>query len=400
MIVKVNMIFFTIALLLRCHYAETFVLPPAWPNTHQDRSQGNQSRFPPSPYRSINGTRIFPRLQISFDFSTYRSSWKFIDKNTIRVRFHLNPVFLHSVVSSRFLIRHLQSGQIRRYDESHEMINSTLTIYIHHLKHGRHMVCLLVYTSKYTANPRHIFCQDINNNFHKYGHTDMDSDDYRNTFFFLLTQYAIVCAILCVLQFAHVVRKQRILRTLYDKANALRQAMFDYHHQHRSQETNHNKSSPDLTTSTRAIECLIYNLDRRALYNFDQMYMRSSNVDDVSLINHSSDENQEKNIRRRSRNASYCSLGNTKPLLQSQRSITKQDAIESEDEDPEDEDTNMVVFRTDNLDTRSHEDQSMSYKSISHILDGNKPWMVKMNDDGTIQHTVIHEEPLTSAHRV
>ena len=67
---------------------------------------------------------------------------------------------------------------------------------------------------------------------------------------------------LCTLQLTHVIRKRRLLRTVYDKANALRNYMMEHH-------LHGNKPSPDLNNRTHALEYLIYNLNRNSLYNFD-----------------------------------------------------------------------------------------------------------------------------------
>lgn len=123
-----------------------------------------------------------------FDINTYRSSWKFVDKNTVRVRFRLHEVLISLITDSRFIVRHIHTDQIQMYEKPHEIINSTFTLYLHNIKHGRHTVCLLLYTLKFVRTPKYTFCQDIIFNFQKYGHHDADSDEYGNTFFFLLTQ--------------------------------------------------------------------------------------------------------------------------------------------------------------------------------------------------------------------
>lgn len=209
----------------------------------------------------VNRTKTIIK-QSDFDINSYRSSWKFIDKEIVAVRFRLSETLVHSIISTRFFVRHIHTGHIETFNEPNAIINSTLILYLHNLKHGRHAVCLLIYTSKQTKNPKYIFCQEIIFNYHKYGHHDMDSDEQRNTFFFLLTQYAIVIGMLCTLQLSHVIRKRRLLRTVYDKANALRNFMMEHH-------THGNKPSPDLNNRTHALEYLIYNLNRNSLYNFD-----------------------------------------------------------------------------------------------------------------------------------
>jgi hypothetical protein len=300
----------------------------------------------------------------NFDINSYRSSWKFVDKNTVRIRFRLYESLLSSIKSTHFLVRHTHTGNIRTYNEPHEIMNSTLTLYLHHLKHGRHTVCLLLYASKLITNPKHIFCQDIIFNFHKYGHHDIDSEEYKNTFFFLLTQYAIVCGLLLILQLVHAARKRRFLGTVYAKANALRHTMMDYHHRGHD-----HKSTPDLTNRTHALEYLIYNLNRKALYDFDQMYIPTINEDDVNLIIDSPISTHQRTIYKK-----YLKLPN-----RTTRTTTNDSYELGED---------------NHFDTRSFEDQSLSYKSVSHILEANKPWITRLTDNGSVVQSLLSSESL------
>lgn len=312
-----------------------------------------------------------------FDIKSYRSAWKFIDKNTIRVRFRLDESFFGSIVASRFLVRHLRTNLIRTYDEPHESVNSTFTLYLQHMNHGRHTVCVLLYRSKLMLNPKYIFCQDIVFNFQKYGHQDMDIDEYGNTFVFLLTQYSIVVGMLCILQLVHAGRKRRFLRTVYHKANALRSLMSD--HYRRSHE---HRSSADINSQGHALEYLIYNLNRNALYNIDQMYRDTTTGTDDSANNSPRPEYDKylKIPRRLSRNSITPSLRHRRLSV----SI-----------DPQEE-----IFDENDFDTRSHEDQTTSYKSVSHILEENKPWISKLTESGTIQHVIIPSESPRRIHRL
>ncbi len=335
-----------------CLWSSSFVLAPPLLNSTHRRYLDN---ITPITSNSSIKQRKTINNHPQFDINSYRSSWKFVDKNTIRVRFHLHESLLFSIVSTRFLVHHIHTGLIQIYNEPHEIINSTLTLYLHKIKHGRHTVCLLIYRSKLMKTPKHIFCQDIIFNFHKYGHHDMDSDEYRNTFFFLLTQYAIVLGILCILQLVHATRKRRFLRTMCDKANSLRNLMMEYHQ--RSQE---NKSTTDLNRRTPALEHLIHSLDlKNALYNFDQMYMYTTNEeDDLPISDH-----------RRIRYEKH----STTSLLGHHPSIS---TITNEDLD---------------FDTQSYEEQSIRLKSS---LETNKPWMTRLTDNGSIKHAILSTAPL------
>ena len=324
-----------------------------------------------------NNRTIMQKNFYQFDIKSYRSSWKFIDKNTIRVRFRLDESLFQSIAATRFLVRHLRTNLIRTYDEPHESINSTLSLYLQHMNHGRHIVCLLLYRSKLMLNPNYIFCQDIVFNFQKYGHQDMDIDEYGNTFVFLLTQYSIVLGILCILQLVHAGRKRRFLRTVYHKANALRSLMSEHYHR-----THEHRSSTEINPQSHALEYLIYNLNRNTLYNIDQMYPETTILPDDSM-NKSPRPEYDKYLkipRRLSRNSITPSLRHRRLSV----SI-----------DPQEE-----IFEESDFDTRSNDDQTASYKSVSHILEENKPWISKLTDSGTIQHVIVPSESPRRTHRL
>ncbi|CAF2391759.1 unnamed protein product [Rotaria sp. Silwood2] len=371
-----------------------FVLAPSSLNINHSRSLVNLTLKTPNLFN--NNSEIFMKqrkMKINrtksainypyFDINSYRSSWIFVDKRTLRVRFRLYESLLHSIVSTHFLVRHTRTNQVRIYDEQNEIINSTLTLYLHNIKHGRHTVCLLLYTSKLMKNPKHIFCQDIIFNFHKYGHQDIDSDEYGNTFFFLLTQYAIVLGILCILQLVHAARKRRFLKTVYDKANALLNFMTENHHH-----LQENKSTIDLNNQTHSLEYLIYNLNRHALYNLDELQMQPTNENNVKIINNSSITDQ-----RRKGNQKHLKLPNRLnehviiPLLEHRRrtiATTINNNFHLNDED----------FYENYLDIPSNEEQSTSFQSLSHILEANKPWMTRLTDNGNMEHSILTSKPL------
>lgn len=275
----------------------------------------------------------------TFDINSYRSSWKFIDKDTIRVRFHLNEIFYQSNFFPRFLVRHLHTGQIRIYNESHELINSTLTIYLHNLKRGRHIICLYLYRKQLITKPRHIFCQDLINNFRKYGHLDIDTDEHGNTVFFLMTQYSIVISLLCLLQLAHSIRKRRFWNYVYEKLNMWRNV------------SGENSSSPKTQQHSRTLEYLIYNFNRNALVNWNNTY------------------NQEPN------RTQFLEV----PNLRKRHSVFQDD---NNDDD----------YEEDFHPGPSAEEESLSYQFVSHILEESKPWIVKLNEDGTTQHQVYRTQ--------
>ena len=386
-----------------CLCLNLVVLAPPSLYINYNRSQENVAMFTPPPLTSHSNMASRPppaatmnRTQAAinhppFDLTSYRSSWKFVDKNTIRVRFRLLEHFLRGIHSIRFVTRHIHTGYTRTYDQAHETINSTFTVYLHNLKHGRHTVCLLLYSSKSMKNPRHIFCLDVIYNFHKYRYHDADSDDHKDTVFFLLTQYAIVCGILCILQIVHTTRKRRILRAFYDKANALRHAMME-HHQRPQEPT----CTADLAHRKHAIDYLIYNLDREALYNFDQVYMHAPNMENASVSTDSPDIAPKKRAQKNYLKLPSRTIENTTPLLDSCRRTAKHfDTIESDDEI-----ATVPFFDESDCDTRSYEDHSISYKSLSHILEGSKPWMTRLADDGSVKHSLLSStEPLSSTNR-
>ena len=314
-----------------------------------------------------------------FDIKSYRSSWKFTDKNTIRVRFRLYESLLESIVVTRFLVRHVRTNLVRTYDQADENVNSTLTLYLRHMNHGRHMVCLLLYRSKLMRRPKYIFCQDIIYNFQKYGHHDTDVDEYGNTFLFLLTQYSIVLGMLCIFQLVYAARKRRFLPVVYHKANALRNLLSEHYRR-----THGHRPSKDIDSSTHALEYLIYNLNRNALCNIDQMYRDAGNVSDDST-NDSPPPAYDKYLKIPRR----VSRTSVTPYLRHRRLSVAIDPTEE-------------IFDENDFDTGSYEDQSVSYKSVCHILEENKPWIAKLTDSGTIQHVIApsSSESSTRIHRL
>ena len=84
----------------------------------------------------VNRTKTIIK-QSDFDINSYRSSWKFIDKDTVAVRFRLSETLVHSIISTEFFVRHIHTGYIKTFNESDAVINSTLILYLHKLKHGR-----------------------------------------------------------------------------------------------------------------------------------------------------------------------------------------------------------------------------------------------------------------------
>ena len=386
-----------------CLCLNLVVLAPPSLYINYNRSQENVAMVTPPPLTSHSNmasrppavamNRTQPVINHShFDLNSYRSSWKFVDKKTIRVRFRLVEHFLRGVHSIHFVTRHIHTGYTRTYDQAHENINLTFTVYLHNLKHGRHTVCLLLYSLKSMRNPQHIFCLDVIYNFHKYRYHDADSDDHKDTVFFLLTQYTIVCGILCILQIVHTTRKRRILRAFYEKANALRHAMMEHHHR-----PHEPKCTADLAHPKHAIDYLIYNLDREALYNFDRAYMHATNVENASVSTDSPDMAPKKRAKKTYLKLPSRTIENTTPLLDSRRSVAKHfDTIESDDEI-----ATVPSFDESGCDTRSYEDRSISFKSLSHILEGSKPWMTKLADDGSVKHSLLSStEPLSSTNRV
>ena len=385
--------------LLCCLSTNLIVFAPPAPKFHRTRSLENLSRTASLSLLRIRHSTIaqpvnqtlptptdahYPHHDGHFDINAYRSSWKFIDKTTLRVRFRLHESLVRSIQSSRFLVRHIQTGHVRTYDEPHEIINATFTLYLHDIKHGRHTVCLLLDTSKPLSNPKHIFCQDIVFNFHKYGHHDLDADDYRNTFIFLLTQYAIVSGILFILQLVHAARKRRLVETLYDKANALRHTRNEHHHR-----PGHDSKSASLekVNRTGALNYLIYNLNRSQLYTTDDNEMHL--INDPSEVNHGKVV-YEKQLRLPNRytNASA-------PLLASQQSM---ETNENLDFDPDT--LHIAYFDDSDFDTRSYEEQSLSFKSVSHILEASKPWLAKIADDGSVKHSLLDPSQTCRARRL
>jgi len=371
-----------------CLWSIVFVLAPPLLTVNHDQSLQNFA-MTTSGLLKTNSKTLIKRRKIkanhtttaiksyNFDINSYRSSWGFIDKHTIRVRFRLDQFLINSIVSTRFLVRHLHTGQIQTYDEPHEIVNSTLSLYLHTMKHGRHMVCLLLYRSKLKKNPRHVLCQDIVFNFHRYGHLDMDSDEHGNTFFFLLTQYSIVLGMLCVLQIVHTIRKRRFLQAISQKAHDLTKLMAEYHH---------HKPTTDPNQESHALEYLIYNLNRNALGNIDQMYLSTPNEDEMNNLPESVRPRiaLEKHLKIPTR----LSRHSIKPLVGGRRRLTS--ISNNLDEDESD------------FYTRSHDEQSVSFKCASHILEENKPWVAKLADNGNIEHAVISPEYLqnTRVHNV
>ncbi|CAF1172149.1 unnamed protein product [Adineta ricciae] len=312
-----------------------------------------------------------------FDINTYRSSWKFVDKNTVRVRFRLHEILISLVTESRFIVRHVHTDHIQMYEKPHEIINSTFTLYLHNIKHGRHTVCLLLYTLKFVRTPKYTFCQDIIFNFQKYGHHDTDSDEYGNTFFFLLTQYSIVIGILCILQLVHTGRKHRFLKLVNAKANALRNVMTESYR--RSPE---NKSSRDNgNIRTNALECLIYNLNRNVLFNLDQMYMQTGNEDDEENTNNSLPIIDEKRTKR----GTFLKIPDHTDEY-SKSSLHRRSVTRTTNDLDSDSDENSGEGESD---SRSDNEQSTSFKTLSHILEDNKPWLSRLTDDGNIQHSIL-----------
>ncbi|CAF3790465.1 unnamed protein product [Rotaria socialis] len=384
------MISLTIWLLL---WSIFVVLAPPSLNIHSSRSHRNLTLL--SSNLSIDNSVILMkqhkmktdrnRTQINshyFNAESYRSSWTFVDKNTIRVHFQLSESLLESIVSTRFLVRHTRTNQIRTFDEHSEIINSTLTLYLHNIKHGRHTVCLLLYTSKFMENPNHIFCQDVIFNFQKYGHHDIDSDEYGNTFVFLLTQYGIVVGMLCILQLVHAARKRRFLRRVYEKVSAIRNYMLENHHR-----LTENKPTTDLTTQSSTLESLIYNLSRSALYNYDELHMQPTMENNANIINQSPVTNRHRTGNNKNLKLPYILEEHSiKPSFEQQRSMAPTVNI-NDDLDFDDD-----MLDENEFDTSAYEEQLLSFQSVSHILEENKPWVTKIADDGTIQHSILNSK--------
>ena len=56
---------------------------------------------------------------------------------------------------------------------------------------------------------------------------------------------------------------------------------------------------------------------------------------------------------------------------------------------------NDLDLNEKDFDTKSYEEQqSTSLKSVSHILEANKPWMTKLTDHGGIKHVILSSAPL------
>ncbi|CAF2102561.1 unnamed protein product [Rotaria magnacalcarata] len=386
------MISLTIWLLL---WSTFFVLAPPLLNTHNSRSHGNLTLISSNlltnnsvilmkqhkTKTNRNGTQINSHY---FNVEAYRSSWTFVDKNTIRVYFRLSESLLESIVSTSFLVRHTRTDQIRTFDGQSEIINSTLTVYLHNIRHGRHTVCLLLYTSKFMENPNHIFCQDVIFNFQKYGHHDINSDEYGNTFVFLLTQYGIVIGMLCILQLIHAARKRCFLRRVYEKVNTIRNYMLENHH--RLTET---KPTTDLTTQSSTLEYLIYNLSRSALYNYDELHTQPTMENNTNIINQSSVTNRHRTENNKNFKSPYILEEHSiKPSFEQQRS--KAPIVNIND----DLDFNDDMFDENEFDTSAYEEQLRSFQSVSHILEENKPWIARIADDGTIQHSILNSKPV------
>jgi len=178
-----------------------------------------------------------------------------------------------------------------------------------------------------------------------------------------------VLGVLCILQLVYSARKRRLIRAVCDKANVLRNHMMEHHHHH-SQE---HKPTPDLNNPKHAIEYLIYNLNPKALCNTDQINMTTPNVNDLdtpSIL--------DKHLKVPNRLKKHSII----PLAVRRRSLvtTSNKNFDSEEDD---------IFDESDFDTRSYEEQTPSFKSVSHILEENKPWMAKLIDDGSIQHAVL-----------
>jgi hypothetical protein len=176
-----------------------------------------------------------------------------------------------------------------------------------------------------------------------------------------------VLGVLCILQLVYSARKRRLIRAVCHKANVLRNHMMEHHHH--SQE---HKSTPDLNNPKNAVEYLIYNLNRNALCNTDQINMTTPNANDLdnpSIL--------DKHLKVPNRLKKHSII----PLAVRRRSLvtTSNKNFDSEED----------VFDESDFDTRSYEEQSSSFKSVSHILEENKPWMAKLIDDGSIQHAVL-----------
>lgn len=378
-------------------WSSFFVLALPALNIHHSQSRGNLTLLSSSNLLNHNAEKLTIRQKTKltrnktiskyhqFDISTYRSSWTFIDKTTIRVRYRLYESLLLSVLSARFLVRHARTNEILTYDEPSETANHTITLYLQNLKHGRHSVCLLLYTSKLAKEPRHIFCQDIIFNFKKYGHHDSDSDETGNTFVFLLTQYAIVLAMLCILQLIYAARKRRFLRTVYDKANSLRNYMMESHHR-----LTENKSETELNHQPTSLEYLIYNLSRNTLDNIDEIYMKPSYDTNTNRINDSATLDP-RNLRKRTHfnvpdeNDQYLKV----PSFESTRTSVPSKAITEESSDFDED-----VFDENEFDTSSYDERKISLQSLSHILEVNKPWITKLTNNGNIEHSVINSQPV------
>lgn len=183
--------------------------------------------------------------------------------------------------------------------------------------------------------------------------------------------------ILCILQLVHTGRKHRFLKLVNAKANALRNVMTEYHR--RSPE---NKSSADNgNIRTNALECLIYNLNRNVLFNLDQMYIPTANEDDGENTNNSSPIIDQKRTKR----GTFLKIPDRTDEY-SKSSLHRRSVAKTTNDLDSDEDEHSDESESE---PRSDDEQSTSVKTLSHILEANKPWSTRLTDDGNIQHSIL-----------
>jgi len=344
----------------------------------------------------------------------YELNWDFIDKDTIRVTFDLFSIPTSSIennknseINKRKLnllatmttipSRSLKSITllqyflfiIRPYNKNREIIlklerlnlkNITSSKYSHFsnslrltaLNHNeKYSVCICYYqTNSSTKTPDLFLCQDIINDYSKFGHLKADP---KHGLVFITTQYSIIIALLIVLQSVFTMRKRRVAqilgRLVTDKAHSIRTTLssvslgrqsfssLDAAAEHQQHATNGHAMQHEPTIPEEG-------KFKKRIISSPAIVISEPSVpmNDGAT---SSDETEPFLKRIPSKNHVHFLLG-------------PGEGSDEDDDHHENEDVNANTLSNSQTSSSSHRepynDQANALLSMAHILDTNKPW--------------------------
>ncbi|UJR25411.1 hypothetical protein I4U23_006758 [Adineta vaga] len=338
----------------------------------------------------------------------YELDWMFIDKDTIRVTFHLysiptslfeNNIYsdtnqrkssllalmasmptrpLKSITSLKYFV-----FIIRPYHKTREIIlkteklvakNTTENPYPHFSNsllltalnnHEKYSICISYYQTNHSIKiPDLLLCQDIINDYAKFAEL---KTDIKHGLLFITTQYSIIIALLVVLQSVFTIRKRRLaqvvakhftttahsIRSTLSSVSLVRQSFSSLdaageHHHHHHHNTN-NQAVPREPTIEEETKI------KKRIISSPAIVLNEPSIEtDHEATN--ADENEPFLKRVSSKNHVHFLLGPGE-----------------EDDDGGNEDIQINPPQT-STSVEPYSDQSDALLSMAHILDTNKPW--------------------------